>query len=171
MYIRNVSDGDYNKIAELYVYNHRTTYRNILSEEYFDSLTVESAKERWIRYSDGVKSRIWVVYDSDAFLGFCACKEDDKLKDAWYLDSLHVSEKSRGKGIGTMLIKNAGRYAVKNGYKSMSICVVKGNDKARNLYLRLGAEPYNEFEDVFSNVRTNSEKLLWRDLSVFLSDK
>ncbi len=170
MTIRFAVEKDLDSIAKLYVHNHKTTYRNLLSEDYFNSLTVEGARERWTKYSDDVKSKIWVAYDNDDFLGFCACKEDDKLKDTWYLDSLHVSEKARGRGIGTRLIETAGRYACENGYKSMSICVVKGNDKAKNLYLKLGAEFCNEFEDVFSTERTNSEKLLWSNLDLFLSD-
>ncbi|MBQ2973504.1 MAG: GNAT family N-acetyltransferase [Clostridia bacterium] len=170
MHVRYISDNDYDKIAELYVHNHRTTYRNILSEDYFKSLTVEGARERWTKYSDDANSKIWVAYDNDDFLGFCACKKDNKLEDTWYIDSLHVSEKARGRGIGTKLIETAGRYACKSGYKSMSICVVKGNDKAKNLYLRLGALPFNEFEDDFLSERTNSEKLLWNKTDVFLSD-
>lgn len=166
MIIRFAEESDLKHIAELYVHNHKTTYRGLLSEEYFSSLTVESAENRWKKYlADG--NKIWVAYESDIFLGFTAGKEDDELENTWYLDSLHVSENARGRGIGTELIRTMGKFAAQNGYRSMSICVVKGNDSAKSLYLRLGAEPLKEFEDSFANTRTNSEKLIWNEIKIF----
>lgn len=165
MIIRFALEKDLDSIARLYVHNHKTTYRDLLSEEYLNSLTVESAKSRWQKYLDE-NNKIWVAYESDIFLGFTAGKEDEEIKDTWYLDSLHVSENARGRGIGTELIRTMGRYAYENGYKSMSICVVKGNESAKSLYLRLGAVPYKSFEDSFGSVRTNSEKLIWNDIGI-----
>lgn len=160
MIIRFAIKEDLDSIAKLYVHNHKTTYRGLLSEEYLSSLTVDGAKKRWETYLSE-NNRIWVAYESDIFLGFAAGKEDNELKDTWYLDSLHVSENARGRGIGTQLILVMGRYAADNGFKSMSICVVKGNDTAKSLYLRLGAKPYKEFEDSFGKTHSNSEKLIW----------
>ena len=51
----------------------------------------------------------------------------------------------------------------KGGYEKMSICIVKGNDNAGNLYRKLGARHYKDFTGKMSH----SEKLLWDDLSVF----
>ncbi len=163
MIIRFAVEKDLDSIAKLYVHNHKTTYRDLLSEEYLNSLTVEGAKSRWQKYL-AENNKIWVAYESDIFLGFTAGKEDEEIKDTWYLDSLHVSENARGRGIGTELIRTMGRYASDNGYKSMSICVVKGNESAKSLYLRLGAQPYKDFEDNFGSTRTNSEKLIWNEL-------
>ena len=168
MIIRFAVENDLESIAKLYVHNHKTTYRDLLSEKYLNSLTVDGAKSRWRKYLDD-NNKIWVAYESDVFLGFTAGKEDEEIKDTWYLDSLHVSENARGRGIGTELIRTMGIYAVENGYKAMSICVVKGNESAKNLYLRLGAEPYNSFDDSFGNSRTNSEKLIWNDIGMLSS--
>jgi ribosomal protein S18 acetylase RimI-like enzyme len=167
MIIRFAVENDLNSIAELYVHNHKITYRNLLSEEYLNSLTVEGAKSRWQTYL-AENNKIWVACESDIFLGFAAGKKDEEIEDAWYLDSLHVSEFARGRGIGTEFIRNMGRYASENGYKKMSICVVKGNENAKNLYLRLGAKPYKEFKDSFEKTSSNSEKLLWYDINRLL---
>ena len=59
-----------------------------------------------------------------------------------------------------------GRYARENGYKAMSICVVRGNESAKSLYLRLGAKPYMTFEDNFGDTKANSEKLIWNDIGI-----
>lgn len=165
MIIRFAVDTDLDDIAKLYVYNHKTTYRDLLSEEYLNSLTFEGARNRWSGYL-AENNKIWVAFESDIFLGFAAGKEDEEIENTWYLDSLHVSENARGRGVGTKLIRNMAEYASDSGYKSMSICVVKGNETAKNLYLRLGAEPYKSFEDSFANTRANSEKLIWKDISL-----
>ena len=165
MIIRFAVENDLNSVASLYVHNHKTTYRDLLSEEYLNSLTVEGARNRWQKYL-AENNKIWVAYESDIFLGFAAGKEDEELENTWYLDSLHVSETARGRGIGTELVRTMARFASDSGYKSMSICVVKGNETAKSLYLRLGAKPYKNFEDSFANTRSNSEKLIWKNISV-----
>ena len=165
MKIRFANNDDLELIAELYVHNHKTTYRGLLPEEYLSSLTVESARKRWEKYlSDG--NLIWAAYESDLFLGFTAGKKDDELDNTWYLDSLHVCENARGRGIGTELIRTMGKYASDKGYAAMSICVVKGNDSAKSLYLRLGAVPFKDFEDNFANTSAKSEKLIWKHLEI-----
>ena len=96
-----------------------------------------------------------------------ASKKDDEIENCWYLDSLHINKACRGKGIGTKLIKKVGQYAMHQGYEHMSICIVKGNDNAKNIYERLGAVHYKDFIDDFGGTKLNSQKLIWKDLSIF----
>lgn len=161
--IRPAGPEDVKNIASLYVCNHRTTYKNLLPAEYFETLTDTYAENKWQKYIADNNNCVWVAEDEGAFLGFVASTLDDELPDVWYLDSLHVCESARGKGVGTALIKTVGKYALDNGYKKMSICIVKGNDNAGDLYRKLGAEHYKDFEGKLSH----SEKLLWNDLKIF----
>ncbi len=163
--LKNLDD-----ISKLYVHNHKTTYKGLLSDEYLNSLTVVGAKARWRDYLNNADGKIMVVYDGDVFIGFAAATKDSEIPNTWYLDSLHVSETARGKGVGTALIKAMGRYAGENGYEAMSICVVRGNDGAKNLYVKLGAEPCKQFDDSFGNTSFNSEKLLWKQLGILMQD-
>ncbi|MBQ6601661.1 MAG: GNAT family N-acetyltransferase [Clostridia bacterium] len=163
MLIRPARTEDAENIAALYVRNHRTTYKNLLPAEYFEALTEEAAQSKWKSYIDDESNRVWVAEDESGFLGFVASTKDEELENVWYLDSLHVCERARGKGIGTALIKLVGGYAYKDGYEKMSICIVKGNDNAGNLYRKLGARHYKDFEGKMSL----SEKLLWDDLKNF----
>ena len=78
-----------------------------------------------------------------------------------YLESVHVEENARGKGVGSALIRSAGAYAAQNGFQRMSICIVRGNDNAGNLYKRMGAGHFSFFEDSFLGFPSHSEKLLW----------
>ena len=163
MIIRAANENDVAGIAKIYVHNHRTTYRGLLPEEYFQTLTMEYAESKWRAYIADENNIVRVAEDESGFLGFAASTLDDEFPEVWYLDSLHVCEMARGRGVGTALIKDTGKYAYGKGYEKMSICMVKGNDNAGNLYRRLGAEHYKDFEGKLSH----SEKLLWNDLKKF----
>ena len=168
MLIRNATVSDICSVAELYISNHKSTYKGLVSEEYLSSLTVEKAAERWKNYLANENNRMWVAFECEKFAGFVASMPDTTSEEIWYLDSLHICKAARGKGIGTALIKTAGKYALEKGYDKMSVCVVKGNEKAKRLYMKLGARVLREFEDRFDNSRVNSEKLLWDDLERFI---
>ena len=47
MIIRFATPEDLEKIADLYVRNHKTTYKGLLSDEYLDGLTTDYALEKW----------------------------------------------------------------------------------------------------------------------------
>ncbi len=163
MTIRPADEKDIVNIAVTYVRNHRTTYKNLLPAEYFETLTEDYAQKKWSEYIADGRNRVWVAEDETGFLGFAASMPDEELVGVWYLDSLHVCEKARGRGVGTSLIKAVGRYAYNEGYGKMSICIVKGNDNAGALYRKLGARHYKDFNGRLSN----SEKLLWDSLDSF----
>ena len=55
-------------------------------------------------------------------LGFIAGKLDDDLPGGWYLDTLHVDGLTRGKGVGTALIRALVHHARDPGYGPMSVC-------------------------------------------------
>ena len=162
--IRPAAWQDVEAIAQLYVTNHRQTYAGLLSAEYFAQLTETYAIDKWKNYLDNADNCIFVVYEDAQFLGFAAGMQDVCLEDTWYLDSLHVTQHARGKGIGSALIHAMSRYAAEHGYGKMSVCIVKGNDDAGALYQKLGAVHALDFEDDFCGTVSQSEKLVWHDL-------
>ena len=50
MDIREATSSDLERIAEVYVKNHAETYRGLLSADYFESLTLNYATEKWRAY-------------------------------------------------------------------------------------------------------------------------
>lgn len=167
MNIRLAVTDDLNNIAEVYRNNHIKTYKGLLSDKYILSLTLDYCRDKWKKYAKDAEKKIWVAYEADIFLGFVAGMEDSELPHTWYLDSLHVTEAARGKGVGTSLIKTIGKYANENNYTKMSICIVKGNDSASKLYKKLGAEHFSYFYDDFCGTVSYSEKMLWENLKIF----
>ena len=116
MNIREANAEDIEPIASLYVMNWKKTYVGLLPDNFLNGLTVNEGIKKWQEYLNKEKHRIFVAYENKKILGFSACKEDEELKNCLYLDSLHVSETSRGKGVGTKLINTVGSYAYIKGY-------------------------------------------------------
>ena len=167
MIIRDSRHVDIEKIANLYISNWKNTYSGLLSQNFLDNMTIDYGIDKWSKYLSNKNNKLFVAYEENTFLGFVASKVDDENAHWWYLDSLHVNKNARGHGVGTKLIYEVGKYALTNNYKSMSICIVCGNDNAGNLYKKLGATHYKYFVDDFGGTKSNSQKLVWRELSIF----
>lgn len=161
MEIREASFEDIENIAKLYISNWKATYRDMLPSEYLDQLTVQYGIGKWSEFMEKEEHGIFVAYDEDDFLGFGAFSPDNEIEDCLYMDSLHICPESQGKGIGTKLTQRIREYALDNDYTKMSVCIVRGNDSARDLYLKLGAKHYSFFTDDFDGTKSSSEKLLW----------
>lgn len=64
--------------------------------------------------------------------------EDETQADELYIDTLSVSPKAQGKGVGTQLIVAAIEKAKKEGHSHIGLLVERGNPNAKRLYKRLG---------------------------------
>ena len=163
MEIRLASPADLDAVAGLYLHNHVSTYRELLPD-YVSGLSLPYCREKWAAFLNAPENRVWTAPEDGALLGFAACTPDTELSDTLYLEALHVAESARGKGVGTALIRAAAAYASAHGYRSMSVCIIRGNERAGRLYRKLGAVHFKYFEDDFHGTRTRSEKLLWETL-------
>ena len=161
--IRLASPADLDAVAGLYLHNHASTYRELLPE-YVSGLSLPYCREKWAAFLNAPENRVWTAWEDDALLGFAACAIDAELPETWYLEALHVADRARGKGVGTALIRAAAAYAAARGYRRMSVCIIRGNERAGGLYRKLGAAHFKYFEDDFHGTKTRSEKLLWETL-------
>ena len=165
MDIRRAVPADLDAIAGLYLKNHKTTYRDLLPA-YVSGLTPAYCREKWDAFLRDGEKRVWAAYDEGVFLGFAAGMPDTELSGTWYLEALHVAESARGRGVGSALICAAAASAAQQGFTRMSVCIIRGNERAGGLYRKLGAAHYAYFEDDFHGTRTSSEKLLWEALPI-----
>ena len=163
MEIRRASPADLDAVAGLYLRSHLSTYRDLLPD-YVSGLSLPYCREKWAAFLSGPDNRVWTAFEGGALLGFAACTPDAELPETLYLEALHVAESARGKGVGTALIRAAAGWAAERGDRRMSVCIIRGNERALGLYRKLGAAHYRYFEDDFHGTRTRSEKLLWETL-------
>ncbi|MBR2830618.1 MAG: GNAT family N-acetyltransferase, partial [Solobacterium sp.] len=124
----------------------------------------------WTGYQNETQHILVSLAEDETVAGFAAFKPDEHLEGCIYLDSLHVRADRQGQGIGTALIKAAAALAEAAGYASMSISIVRGNERAGDLYRKLGARHVRYFTDHFAEAESRSEELLWDDIRVLLSE-
>ena len=170
MEIRLASPADLDALAGLYLHNHVSTYRDLLPD-YVSGLSLPYCREKWAAFLNPSGNRVWAAFEDGDLLGFAACTADAELPETLYLEALHVAESARGKGVGTALIRAAAGYASACGYRSMSVCIIRGNERALGLYRKLGAAHFKYFEDDFHETKTRSEKLLWETLPLCAEGK
>ncbi|MBD8497320.1 GNAT family N-acetyltransferase [Paenibacillus arenosi] len=73
-------------------------------------------------------------------------KTKEALDDEYYITTLSVDSKFRGKGIGSKLMDLAEKLARENGYRKCSLTVDANNEKARRLYNQLGYVEQSQFK-------------------------
>ncbi len=162
--IREAREDDLAEVAVLHVANQRMTYRGLLSDDYLDGLDPAKQRRKWAAFSRQEGQKLFIAREQSRLLGFAACRKDDELPGCLYLDSLHVAPEARGQGVGTALIRRVARYGREAGFRSMSVCIVKGNEGAGRLYARTGAVHWKDFTDHFEGTFSHSEKLRWQEL-------
>lgn len=69
--------------------------------------------------------------------------EKEAEEEDFYLDTLCVDPAFRGKGIGTELLQFAEQQAKAKGYERISLAVERNNEKAQQLYTRIGYKTAN----------------------------
>ena len=70
--------------------------------------------------------------------------DPEAFPNEWYLDSIAVDERFRGKGIGSKLLTAVDRLATHEGEKVIGLNVDKANPNAKRLYLRDGFKDVGE---------------------------
>ncbi|SJZ69921.1 Acetyltransferase (GNAT) family protein [Pilibacter termitis] len=74
--------------------------------------------------------------------------QTEVLPDEWYLDSIALFSKARGKGLGTKLLLAALEKAKEKGAVNVGLNVEQNNQRARELYENLGFVEVAEVEIV-----------------------
>lgn len=127
--IRTAGPDDEKGIRELFQEMLRTIYR---------TETVRGYEEGYLdKYWRGGEDRIYVAADPAA-VAFLSVEVYREPEEYIYLDDLSVTERYRGRGIGTRLIREAEAYARKIGIRRIIFHVEKRNTSAYRLYERLG---------------------------------
>jgi ribosomal protein S18 acetylase RimI-like enzyme len=101
--------------------------------------------ERLLRNLRGNQGVLLVAIADGAVRGFAAgyAEEEPEAEDLFfYIAELVVSERQRGRGIGSLLVKAMEDAARGRGLRRMVIGVLAGNTRVHRLYRRLGYGDY-----------------------------
>lgn len=170
MKIRRCTEMDIKRVTEIFLESWRRTYSELLPKEYLASLTNEQLHKKWSDYIKKENYGIFVALsEEEEVVAFIAYSVFEDIENCLYLSSLHVDLNCQGKGIGKELIVEVAKFGVDNGYLSMVVDIIKGNERAENVYKHLGAEFYREFAEQFDeDLYIDSVAYIWNDINVIL---
>lgn len=105
---------------------------------------------------DKSRQRIWVVEYQGKIVGSIAIVDagENEAQLRWLL----LTEKTRGKGLGKLLVKKALDFCRKKGYRNVYLWTIDALPAARSLYVKYGFEVTEEIAHVMWGVEVNEQR-------------
>jgi ribosomal protein S18 acetylase RimI-like enzyme len=127
-------------IARVHVASWRSTYRSLLPGDFLDSLSEASYADRWRRFIGEGSSRVYVVEDQGALVGFASGGRERAGENGYAgeLYAIYVLDAFQRRGYGRELVRAAVAGLREMGLEDMIIWVLRDNQPARLFYERLG---------------------------------
>ncbi|MFL4477658.1 GNAT family N-acetyltransferase [Paeniglutamicibacter sp. ORCA_105] len=139
--LRDAVQDDAPAIARALVAAWRAAYAGIIDAAFLESMDVDLIARSWARtLARGMVYRPIVAVVGAEVVGFCqfGVPRDKAAADVGELYALNLLPECWGRGLGTVLLREAaGRLRVR-GYAEAYLWVAEGNQRAMDLYLRHG---------------------------------
>ena len=151
MRITPASPEELRAVAEVHVVSWQVAYAGVLSSEYLAKLSVDSREAAWRQVlAEGV-SELLVAVEGASVVGFASfgrCRDADAPTDRGELWALYVSPDAWSTGVGQALWSATRARLAALEFRSVSLWVIAGNDRALRFYSRAGffIEPGSEKE-------------------------
>ncbi|MGE3974477.1 MAG: N-acetyltransferase family protein [Bdellovibrionales bacterium] len=99
-------------------------------------------------FSEGSNARVFIAEENQKPVGFALTFFNFSTflgRKGLYLEDLYISPKHRGKSYGTKLLRFLAQFAKEEGCGRFEWSVLDWNQKAIDLYTKLGAKPMSEW--------------------------
>ena len=145
MKIREAKKEDAEVIAKIHVQAWRSGYKEIMPDEYLQSLSIATRTKQWLDALSAPGPGINLVIEQNGILsGFCVygpARDKDLSNDnAGELVALNILPNAWGMGLGTEFVKHVIASAFNHNWSSLYLWVIKENGRARRLYESMGFE-------------------------------
>lgn len=142
MNIRRAVIEDAKGIARVHVESWRTTYKNIIPDEFLMNLSYEQRTDLWNRNVSKEGNYVFVAENENGeIVGFADCgkREKNDIDQSGDLTSIYLLEEYQGKGIGKKLMKQLFHQFNELNYNKVFVEVLEDN-KTRFFYEKYGAK-------------------------------
>ncbi|WP_411730549.1 GNAT family N-acetyltransferase [Paeniglutamicibacter sp.] len=139
--VRDAIEEDASALAEALVKAWRAAYAGIIEAGFLDGMNVELITGRWsLTLAGGTVSRPIVAVVGGEVVGFCqfGVPRDEAATGVGELYALNLLPACWGRGLGTLLLREASNRLCAAGYSEAYLWVADGNQRAIDLYLRHG---------------------------------
>jgi ribosomal protein S18 acetylase RimI-like enzyme len=94
------------------------------------------------------KGTVFVSSNDELLIGFLSCfiavEESDQVQPVLYVSDLFVDEEYRGKGVASLLMAEAEKYAAANGLSVLQLSALANNEQAQAFYSKCGFQEYQK---------------------------
>lgn len=134
--------SDAEQTAFLHAGSWRRTYRGMLRDDFLDGEVVRNHLEVWSNRlgRERTDQFVLVAEHQKHLLGFICAYGNEDPKWGSLIDNLHVANEHKRKGVGTLLMRQAGSWLNSNyGQIGVYLWVMEANQSARRFYEKLGS--------------------------------
>ncbi|MGM8214726.1 GNAT family N-acetyltransferase [Bacillaceae bacterium W0354] len=166
MKIRKASSNDALGVAKVQVDSWKTTYKNIVPDEYLEQMTYENREKKW---KDIISNQAVFIAENNSgeIIGFSNGGKERTGKYPDYkgeLYAIYILEEHQRKGIGKLLLEPVIENLKQNNILSMTVSVLEDN-KSRLFYEYLGARKIDTMEIEISGKKLNELVYGWKDIT------
>lgn len=146
MHIERASADDCRAIAEVHVESWQHAYKGIMAEQYLASLSVRERERMWRSMQEQHPGHLLIARAASTVVGFVAfgvSRDDGAPKDQAEIWAIYVKPSHWSAGVGRLLWLASAEQIRTEGYRTVSLWVIVGNQRATKFYERAGfaAEP------------------------------
>ncbi len=163
--------SDAKGIAKVHVDSWKTTYRNIIPNEFLEKLSYVQREKLWEHNLSKVEDYVVVAENANGeIIGFAdgGKRERNQVDHSGDLTSIYLLEEYQGKGVGKQLMKQLFLQFQKWGYNRVFVEVLEDN-KTRFFYEYYGAELLKTDKITFSGTELNLLIYEWENVTEVLS--
>ncbi|QNU39537.1 GNAT family N-acetyltransferase [Geobacillus sp. 44B] len=143
MIIREAALSDAEGIAKVHVDCWRTTYKNIISDDFLNKLSYEQRTKLWVQNISREDNYVYVAENEEGqIIGFTDGGKEKSGKYPGYdgdVTSIYILKEYQGLGIGRKLLRQLFKKFISLNIHSSIVWVLKDNN-SRFFYERLGAK-------------------------------
>lgn len=162
MKIRAAKLSDAGGIAKVHVDSWRTTYKNIIPEEFLENLSYQSREELWINIIP--KGIVFVAEnDEGQIVGFSSGGKERSGEYKEFqgeLSSIYILKEFQGQGIGKALIQSVTKELGKSGMNTMLVFVLADNNSTL-FYEAMGGKVIDKIEVEIAGKKLNELVYGW----------
>lgn len=171
MRIRKANLTDAQGIAKVHVDSWKSTYKNIISDEFLDKLSYDKRTDLWTRNISTDGDFIFVAENhEEKIVGFACCgkRETNHVANSGDLTAIYLFEENQGKGIGKQLMKQVFLQFEELGHNRVFVEVLEDN-KTRYFYEHYGARLVRTEKITIAGAELSLLIYEWEDLKEVIS--
>lgn len=168
--VRMATPSDVDRVADMHTASWLSAYRGLLPDSYLDNNLAGERRQYWRNKFPTLTEREFVLiaeHDGE-MIGFISLLDVPHNGYEALIDNLHVRPDLKGKGVGSILMKEVAERLLQSGRKNVYLFVLKGNDAAGKFYLSRHGQVAETSDAILAGLPIQHTKYVWDDLSDLL---